>query len=101
MMIYTLCIHMQNNEGALERILGRLRQRSFSLCSMQAGIGNTERDMVAEITVRSDRSAEYAMKQIDKLYDVDKVQLRAQENEEESKNVFRPMSNTVEASLPL
>lgn len=86
-MRYTLDISLKNNEGALERILGRLRQRSFSLCSLKADSMESGKEMVARITVESFRPAEYAMKQIDKLYDVEKVVLN-QAVEEPKKDVF-------------
>mgnify|MGYP001285930008 CR=1 FL=1 len=86
-MRYTLDISLKNNEGALERILGRLRQRSFSLCSLKADSMESGKEMVARITVESFRPAEYAMKQIDKLYDVEKVVLN-QAVEEPQKDVF-------------
>ncbi|HMO22238.1 MAG TPA: acetolactate synthase 2 small subunit [Candidatus Melainabacteria bacterium] len=74
-MRYTFDISMKNSEGALERVLGRLRQRSFSLCSLKADSMESGKEMVARVTVESERSAEYAMKQIDKLYDVARVVL--------------------------
>lgn len=74
-MRYTFDISMRNSEGALERVLGRLRQRSFSLCSLKADSIESGKEMVARVTVESERSAEYAMKQIDKLYDVARVVL--------------------------
>ncbi len=74
-MRYTFDISMKNSEGALERVLGRLRQRSFSLCSLKADSIESGKEMVARVTVESERSAEYAMKQIDKLYDVARVVL--------------------------
>ncbi|MBI1271898.1 acetolactate synthase 2 small subunit [bacterium] len=74
-MRYTFDISMKNSEGALERVLGRLRQRSFSLCSLKADSLESGKEMVARVTVESERSAEYAMKQIDKLYDVARVVL--------------------------
>lgn len=86
-MRYTLDVSLKNNEGALERILGRLRQRSFSLCSLKADSMESGKEMVARITVESFRPAEYAMKQIDKLYDVEKVVLN-QAVEEPKKDVF-------------
>lgn len=74
-MRYTFDISMKNSEGVLERVLGRLRQRSFSLCSLKADSMESGKEMVARVTVESERSAEYAMKQIDKLYDVARVVL--------------------------
>lgn len=100
MMIYTFNINLKNTEGALERILGKLRQRSFSLCSMIAKPSLKERQMVASITVKSSRSADYAIKQINKLYDVETVELSQKYEEVCQSEVFQP-EKSAEFSLPV
>lgn len=35
-MRFTLRVRMHNTEGVLERVLGRLRQRNYSVCSLAA-----------------------------------------------------------------
>ena len=100
MMIYTLCINLKNTEGALERILGKLRQRSFSLCSMIARPASQGGSMVALITVKSNRSPELALKQINKLYDVQTVEL-SREVEEVKESEFFRTAQSVEVSLPV
>jgi acetolactate synthase regulatory subunit len=71
----TLDIRMANTEGALERILGRLRQRCFSICSMSADRSHDQSEIQARITVESARSIELAVKQLEKLFDVIQVKV--------------------------
>lgn len=74
-MRFTLDVRMANTEGALERLLGRLRQRNFVVCSMNAGCTPNFASMNARITVESSRPIELAVKQLSKLFDVDEVQV--------------------------
>jgi acetolactate synthase regulatory subunit len=99
-MKFTLEIRLQNSEGALERILGRLRQRSFSLCGIVATINSEEGSIDARITVEGTRAAEPIIRQIGKLYDVELVKVYA---EAESNNGYRPFQNQreVEAYMPV
>lgn len=83
-MRYTLDVSIHNRTGALERILGRLRQRNFSLCSLTADCPTSDM-MSARITVESTRDPSLAIKQIDKLIDVERVDLHYKE---EAKDVF-------------
>lgn len=78
-MKFTLDISMNNTEGVLERILGRLRQRNFTVCAMTAGTTSNWDMMNARITVESVRPPEFAVKQISKLVDVRGVELFAEE----------------------
>ena len=66
----TLDIRMNNTEGALERILSRLRQRAFSVCNMSADRSTDHCFIDARITVESSRPVELAARQIEKLFDV-------------------------------
>jgi acetolactate synthase regulatory subunit len=66
---------MANTEGALERILGRLRQRSFAVCSLNAGTSANNARMDVRITVESTRAIDLAIKQLNKLIDVDGVEI--------------------------
>jgi acetolactate synthase regulatory subunit len=77
-MKFTIEIRMRNSEGALERILGRLRQRSFALCGIVAGISPDETCIEARITFTSTRATEPVIRQIAKLYDVHHVALHAE-----------------------
>lgn len=78
-MKFTLEISMNNSEGVLERILGRLRQRNFAVCSLTAGMTSNWDMMNARITVESIRPPEFAVKQISKLVDVMGVEVFAEE----------------------
>ena len=71
----TLEIRMANAEGALERILGRLRQRCFSICSITADRSSDHQFIDAFISVESSRPIEIAAKQIAKLFDVTQVKV--------------------------
>jgi acetolactate synthase regulatory subunit len=77
----TLEIRMANAEGALERILGRLRQRCFSICSMSADRSSDHSFIDAQITVESSRPIDIAAKQIAKLFDVIQVKVHYTEAE--------------------
>jgi len=79
-------ITMSNSEGVLERILGCLRQRGFTLCSISATESADESALVAHIKIKSERSIELAVKQIRKLYDVHSVMVEAME---EGQNGYR------------
>lgn len=74
-MKFTLEIRMANSEGALERILGRLRQRAFSLCSISADRSADQSIMEARITVESSRPIDNVIRQLDKLFDVISIRL--------------------------
>ena len=74
-MKFTLDVTMANTEGALERLLGRLRQRSFTVCALNAGTSQNFARMDVRITVESARAIELAIKQLNKLIDVDGVEI--------------------------
>jgi|AGTN01.1.fsa_nt_gi Acetolactate synthase (isozyme II), small (regulatory) subunit len=80
-MKFTLDISMNNTEGVLERILGRLRQRNFAVCALTAGTTTNWDLMNARITVESIRPPEFAVKQISKLVDVRGVEVFAAEEQ--------------------
>jgi len=66
---------MANTEGALERLLGRLRQRAFTVCAMNVGTSPNLARMDVKVTVESARPIELAIKQLNKLIDVDGVEI--------------------------
>lgn len=74
-MRFTLDVTMANTEGALERLLGRLRQRSFMVCGLNANTSANFARMDVKITVESSRAIELAIKQLNKLIDVDGVEI--------------------------
>ncbi|HEY9786127.1 MAG TPA: ACT domain-containing protein [Candidatus Obscuribacterales bacterium] len=98
-MRFTLEIRMSNTEGALERILGRLRQRSFSVCSMMADSGQDRSFMNARITVESARPVEPALKQLAKLFDVHEVKVH--HAEADSNNGYRANQATSQGEFCL
>ena len=78
-MKFNLEIITANSEGALERILGCLRQRGFSLCSLMADRTNDHTAIEIRVTLEGARPMELAIKQIAKLYDVLNVQVQPTE----------------------
>lgn len=79
-MRFTLDVTMANCEGALERLLGRLRQRSFAVCAMNVGTSPNMKRMDVKVVVESARPIELAIKQLSKLIDVEGVEIiRAEE----------------------
>jgi 2-isopropylmalate synthase len=66
---YNIEITTNNVEGILERILGYIRQRGFSLCAVSAPENADQQQMLTRITLKSERSVEYVVKQIRKLYE--------------------------------
>lgn len=69
-MKYNLDVIMTDAEGALERLLGRLRQRGFSMCSMNAGCLSDQASVRARITIEGTRPIEPLVNQLSKLFDV-------------------------------
>jgi acetolactate synthase regulatory subunit len=69
-MKYSLDVIMTDAEGALERLLGRLRQRGFAMCTMSAGSSQLHNSVRARITIEGTRPIEPLVKQISKLFDV-------------------------------
>jgi acetolactate synthase small subunit len=88
-MKFNLDLIIANSEGALERVLGKLRQRNFALCSMTAGCTADNGSIKARITVESDRPIEQMLKQLGKLYDVRHIAITASEA-----NVSHVFTNT-------
>lgn len=78
-MRFVLDFTIANTEGALERVLGRLRQRSFTLCNMQAGRSADHSSIKARIIVEGTRSIEQMVKHLSKLCDVHTVTLSQME----------------------
>ncbi len=80
-MRFTLEVTMTNSEGALERLLGRLRQRGFGILALNADVSVDYAQLGARITVESMRPVEAALKQIAKLYDLEQVKVHHAEQE--------------------
>lgn len=97
----TLEIRMSNSEGALERILGKLRQRSFLLCALAANWTADRSLMDVRITLEGGRAAEPTIRQIGKLYDVKQVRVHHVEAEQNHGCLQFQQEQQFEACLPL
>jgi len=84
-MKFNLDLMIANNEGALERVLSTVRQRSFVLCNIMAGRSHDEKSISARITVEGTRPVETIIKQIAKLHDVKHIAISTAET---STNVY-------------
>ena len=74
-MSYELHMKLRNMDGALERVLGVVRYRGFSLMGLQA---EPERDgarLDVSMTVTGEKRATNLPKQIGKLFDVEMVEM--------------------------
>jgi len=78
-MKFSIELTINNTEGALERVLGRLRQRNFALITLTAGRSADASILDARMVIEGTRSIEPVMKQLGKLYDVRHVQVRTME----------------------
>lgn len=78
-MKYSLEVIMSDAEGGLERLLGRLRQRGFGMCTMSAGRSPDHGTIRARITIEGTRPIEPLIQQIKKLFDVRHVAISSME----------------------
>ncbi len=78
-MRFNMEIQLANAEGALERVLGCLRQRGFALCSMMVDRTVDQTALEVRLTLESARPMDLAQKQVAKLYDVLNVEVRTME----------------------
>jgi acetolactate synthase regulatory subunit len=72
---FAMNIRMINSEGVLERVLGKLRQRNFNVVSLNACCSSDMSTIEAHVTLNSLHSSESAIKQLNKLYDIQQIQL--------------------------
>lgn len=75
MSLLTLQLRVKNEEGALLRVLSTARRRRFDLVSVNADSSADGRFMDVRLTVKAERSAPAFVRQIEKLVDVDRVEL--------------------------
>ena len=75
MINFAMNIRMTNSEGVLERVLGKLRQRNFNIISFNANCSPDMSTIDAHVTLKSLHSSESAIKQLNKLYDIQQIQL--------------------------
>ena len=69
-------ITMAANEGALIRVLGTVERRGYSLNSLH--VEKTDDLMQVSMQIESDRDANVLCRQLDRLFDVQSVNLEAQ-----------------------
>ena len=69
-MKFTLDIRMENTEGVLERVLGKLRQRGYRVQAMNSACSIDDKTVDARMIIESSRPADLAARHIAKLYDV-------------------------------
>jgi acetolactate synthase II small subunit len=70
-----LDIKLENSEGAVERVLCRLRQRGYSLCTMNVDQSSDGSTYLVHLTIESLRPMDQAVKQLNKLFEVQSVKL--------------------------
>lgn len=75
MSLLTLQLRVKNEEGALLRVLSTARRRRFDLVSVNADSSADGRFMDVRLTVKAERSAPAFVRQIEKLVDVDRVEM--------------------------
>jgi acetolactate synthase regulatory subunit len=75
-MKFTVSIRLSNTEGALERVLGRLRQRAFEISSMSADRTQDRAFIDARFTIEGSRDVEPVIKQLAKLYEVQSLKFQ-------------------------
>ena|SRR5258708_4535864 len=83
-----LDIRLDNCEGAVERVLSRLRQRGFSLCTMNVDRSSDSSTYLIQLTIESLRPMDQAVKQLDKLFEVQSVKLYNQDMEGMTNNGY-------------
>jgi acetolactate synthase regulatory subunit len=75
-MKFIVNMRLSNSEGALERVLGRLRARCFEVSSMSAERSHDKTFINARLTIEGEREAEPVIKQLEKLYDVQHLKVQ-------------------------
>ncbi len=100
-MKFTLDIRMENTEGVLERVLGKLRQRGYRVRAMICQCSQDELTIDAKVTVESSRSVELAARHLSKLYDVLYVDVHPLEEDRENGNGTREVPDKLELCIPV
>jgi acetolactate synthase small subunit len=70
-MKHNIIITALNSEGAIERILGKIRSRGWKIDSLSAMTESDEQKYAISLIVAGERSIEQLVRQIEKLYDVE------------------------------
>jgi acetolactate synthase regulatory subunit len=97
-MKWTVSIKLSNTEGALERVLGRLRQRAFDISSMSAERSADRSYIEARFTIEGIRAPEPVIKQLAKLYEVQQLRFQYAEAGTINGQWQYPAATTVQAS---
>ncbi len=75
MNVLTLQLRVKNEEGALLRVLSMTRRRRFDLVRLNADSSADGRFLDVRMTVQAERSGPAFVRQIEKLVDVDQVEV--------------------------
>jgi len=70
-MKHSINVQTKISEGAIERILGKIRGRGWSITQISAQIDASEKHYAMSLIIEGDRSIENLILQIEKLYDVE------------------------------
>jgi len=70
-MKHTITIRTNISEGAIERILGRVRARGWAVSFVYAQVDMSSKNYAISLIVEGDRSIENLVRQIEKLHDVE------------------------------
>lgn len=69
-MRYTITIQSNISEGAIERILGKVRGRGWAINFLYAQVDMSTKSYAISLIVEGERLIENLLRQIDKLHDV-------------------------------
>lgn len=72
---FTLQMRVRQSEGALVRVLGVTRRRRFDLLRLTANATEDGSFLDVQMTVKADRAEHTLVRQIEKLEDVDNVEI--------------------------
>lgn len=78
-MKFTVSMRLSNTEGAMERVLGRLRQRAFDVSSMSMEKTADRSSIDAFFTIEGTRDVEPVIKQLAKLFEVQSLKFQTAE----------------------
>lgn len=81
-MKHTITIRTGITEGAIERILGKIRSRGWAIGFLYAQVDMTTKNYAISLIVEGERSIENLVRQIEKLNDVEFVSIPTTSNVE-------------------
>ncbi len=107
-MKHTITIRTSMSEGAIERILGKVRGRGWAINFLYAQVDMSSKNYAISLIVEGERSIENLVRQIEKLHDVEFASIPTTTNIEFTKKnkdalLEFPTSNEtqLELSLPM